>query len=72
MALNLPLPQTLYVHGWLTMSGSKISKSRGGYRDLMELLETYGPDPLRYFLMRETPFGQDLDFSEEGIIVLDI
>ncbi|MCL5055620.1 MAG: methionine--tRNA ligase [Firmicutes bacterium] len=68
MALNLPLPQTLYVHGWLTMSGSKISKSRGGYRDLMELLEIYGPDPLRYFLMRETPFGQDLDFSEEGII----
>ncbi len=68
IALDLPLPKTLYVHGWLTMSGSKISKSRGGYRDLMELLEIYGPDPLRYFLMRETPFGQDLDFSEEGIV----
>jgi methionyl-tRNA synthetase len=68
MALEIPLPKMIFVHGWLTIGGAKISKSRGEYKNLMELLEAYGADPLRYFLMREAAFGEDLDFSEEGII----
>jgi len=68
MALDLPLPKKVFANGWLTMGGSKISKSRGVHRNLMELVTEYGPDPLRYFLMREASFGLDLDFSEEGII----
>lgn len=68
MALQLPLPKKIFANGWLTMGGSKISKSRGGHRNLRELLDLYGSDPIRYFLMREASFGLDLDFSEEGII----
>lgn len=68
MALDLPLPQKIFANGWLTMGGSKISKSRGGHRNLMELLDEYGADPIRYFLMREAAFGLDLDFSEDGIV----
>lgn len=68
MALDLALPHKIFANGWLTMGGSKISKSRGGFRNLMELLDEYGADPIRYFLMREAAFGFDLDFSEEGII----
>ncbi|MFY9268855.1 MAG: methionine--tRNA ligase [Candidatus Manganitrophaceae bacterium] len=68
MALNLPLPQTLFAHGWWTVNGEKMSKSRGNVVDPTEMIERYGADAFRYFLFREVPFGQDGDFSETALI----
>ncbi len=64
MALNLPLPHTLFAHGWWTIDGGKMSKSRGNVVNPGALIETYGRDAFRYFLLRQVPFGQDGDFSE--------
>ena len=64
MALGLPLPKRVYGHGWLTIGGGKISKSKGNYKDPREFIKDYGTDTLRYFLLSEVPFGSDGNFSE--------
>jgi len=63
MAADLPLPKRIYAHGWWTVEGEKMSKSKGNALRPAELLEQYDADILRYFLLREVPFGQDGDFS---------
>lgn len=63
MAADLPLPKRIYAHGWWTVEGEKMSKSKGNALRPAELLEQYNADVLRYFLLREVPFGQDGDFS---------
>ncbi|WDT79895.1 MAG: methionine--tRNA ligase [Candidatus Manganitrophus sp.] len=68
MALGLPLPKTLFAHGWWTVDGQKMSKSRGNVVNPGEVIDRYGVDPFRYFLFREVPFGQDGDFSETALI----
>ena len=64
MALDLPLPKKVYGHGWLTMGGGKISKSKGNYKDPRVFIKDYGVDTIRYFLLSEVPFGSDGNFSE--------
>ncbi|HHY16002.1 MAG TPA: methionine--tRNA ligase [Firmicutes bacterium] len=68
MALELPLPKTVFGHGWLLFDSDKMSKSKGNVVDPIELVEKYGVDPIRYFLMREISFGQDGNFSETALI----
>ena len=68
MALDLPLPQTIFAHGWWTVDGEKMSKSRGNVVDPNRMVHEFGADALRYFLLREVPFGQDGDFSESAMI----
>ncbi|MDL2236817.1 methionine--tRNA ligase [Christensenellaceae bacterium OttesenSCG-928-K19] len=68
MALDLPLPERVYGHGWLTLQGGKMSKSKGNVVDPVVLAERYGVDALRYFLMREAPLGSDLTFSNELLL----
>ena len=63
MAAELPLPKRIFAHGWWTNEGQKISKSLGNAIDPNELAETFGLDQMRYFLMREVPFGKDGDFQ---------
>ena len=64
MALGLPLPKKVYGHGWLTIDGGKISKSKGNYKDPREFIKDYGADTLRYYILSEVPFGSDGNFSE--------
>ena len=66
MALKLPLPRQVFAHGWWTVEGEKMSKSRGNFIDPKEMVDAYGLDALRYFLFREVPFGGDGDFSREA------
>ena len=68
MALGLPLPKKVFGHGWLIIDGGKISKSLGNYKDPREYIESYGVDAVRYFVLREVPFGSDGNFSEEALI----
>ena len=68
MAMDLPLPKKLFVHGWWTHEGEKISKSKGNVIDPFKIIETYGLDPFRYFLFREVPFGLDGDFSKKALV----
>jgi len=68
MALDLPLPEAIFAHGWWTVDGEKMSKSRGNVIDPNKMVETYGVDAFRYFLLREVPFGQDGDFSEHAMV----
>lgn len=68
MALDLPLPKKVYGHGWLLLGGGKMSKSKGNVVDPYVLAERYGVDALRYFLLREFPFGSDGNFSNEALI----
>ena len=68
MALNLPLPETIFAHGWWTVDGEKMSKSRGNVVDPNKMADEFGVDAFRYFLLREVPFGQDGDFSLTGMI----
>jgi len=63
MAADLPLPKRIYAHGWWTVEGEKMSKSKGNALRPADLLAEYDADVLRYFLLREVPFGQDGDFS---------
>lgn len=63
MALGLPLPKKVFAHGWWTVEGEKMSKSLGNIVNPAEVAAKYGTDPLRLFLFREVPFGQDGDFS---------
>jgi len=67
MAANLPLPKTIFAHGWWTVEGEKMSKSKGNALRPAELLAEYEADVLRYFLLREAPFGEDADFSAAAI-----
>lgn len=68
MALDLPLPKKVFGHGWLVINGGKISKSLGNYKDPREYIKEYGVDAVRYFVLREVPFGNDGTFSEEALI----
>ena len=67
-ALGLPLPKQVFGHGWLVMGGGKMSKSKGNVVDPVKLCERYSSDAVRYFLMREMPFGADGEFSNEALI----
>ena len=67
MALNLPLPETIFAHGWWTVDGEKMSKSRGNVVDPNNMVDQFGTDAFRYFLLREVPFGQDGDFSQAAM-----
>ncbi len=68
MAADLPPPHRIFAHGWWTHDGEKMSKSLGNVVDPFKLIDTYGLDPVRYYLMREIPFGQDGDYSETTLI----
>jgi methionyl-tRNA synthetase len=68
MALGVPLPKQVFGHGWLIMKEGKMSKSRGNVIDPMVLIERYGSDSIRYFLLREIPFGADGVFSNESML----
>ncbi len=68
MALDLPLPKQVFGHGWLKIGGDKMSKSKGNVVDPVVLVNNYGVDAVRYFLMREVPFGSDGDFTNEMLI----
>ena len=67
MAADWPLPARVFAHGWWTNEGQKISKSLGNAINPLELIETYGLDQTRYFLLREVPFGNDGDFSRAAM-----
>ena len=68
MALDLPLPKRVFGHGWLLMNGGKMSKSVGNVVDPVILCDRYGVDAIRYFLLREIPFGNDGMFTNEALI----
>jgi methionyl-tRNA synthetase len=68
MAAGLPPPRRVFAHGWWTNEGQKISKSLGNIIDPLQLVERYGLDQLRYFLLREVPFGNDGDFSHRAVV----
>ena len=68
MAADLPPPRRVFAHGWWTNEGHKISKSLGNVIAPRGLVERYGLDPVRYFMMREVPFGQDGDFSHRAMV----
>ncbi len=63
MGMEQPLPQAIFAHGWWTVEGEKMSKSRGNVIDPYAMVKLFGTDAFRYFLLREVPFGQDGDFS---------
>ncbi|NMJ42409.1 methionine--tRNA ligase [Roseomonas sp. JC162] len=68
LAAGLAPPKRVFAHGWWTNEGQKISKSLGNVIDPVSLVEEYGLDPVRYFLLREVPFGQDGDFARKALI----
>lgn len=69
MALGLPLPKVVYGHGWyLSKDGGKISKSRGNVQDSFALIQRYGSDAIRYFLLREMQVGSDGTYSEDNVV----
>jgi methionyl-tRNA synthetase len=68
MALGEPLPKQVFGHGWLLLEGGKMSKSKGNVVDPVVLVDKYGLDAIRYFLLREVPFGSDGIFSNEALI----
>jgi methionyl-tRNA synthetase len=68
MSAGLPLPKKVFAHGWWTVEGQKMSKSLGNVVDPHQLVQEYGVDPIRYFLLREIPFGADGDFSRASLI----
>ena len=67
-ALGLPLPKQVFGHGWLVIDGGKMSKSKGNVVDPVRLCERYSSDAVRYFLMREMPFGADGEFTNEALV----
>jgi len=68
MALGLPLPKKVFAHGWLLMKDGKMSKSKGNVVNPVTLIDRYGLDALRYYLLREVPFGADGVFTPEGFV----
>jgi len=68
MALDLPLPKKIFAHGWILMKDGKMSKSKGNVVDPIQLTDRYGLDALRYYLLREVPFGSDGVFTPEGFV----
>jgi methionyl-tRNA synthetase len=68
MASGLPLPECVFGHGWWLKDEAKMSKSRGNVLDPYTIINAFGPDPLRYFLLREIPLGLDGNFSHEGFL----
>ncbi|WP_404450791.1 methionine--tRNA ligase [Virgibacillus necropolis] len=68
MALDLPLPKKVFAHGWILMKDGKMSKSKGNVVDPIQLTDRYGLDALRYYLLREVPFGSDGVFTPEGFV----
>jgi methionyl-tRNA synthetase len=67
-ALGLPEPRTVFAHGWITIEGEKMSKSLGNVVDPFALVDRFGADAIRYFLLREAPFGSDFSFSETKVL----
>jgi methionyl-tRNA synthetase len=68
MALDLPLPQQVFGHGWMMLEGGKMSKSKGNVVDPMILVDKYGVDAVRYYLLKEMSYGQDGYYSEELMV----
>ncbi|EAJ4619869.1 methionine--tRNA ligase [Campylobacter jejuni] len=68
MSVDLPLPEFIGAHGWWTKEGEKMSKSKGNVVKPKEVVDAYGSEAFRYFLLREVPFGNDGDFSENMLI----
>ena len=68
MALDLPLPKQVFAHGWLLMKDGKMSKSKGNVVDPVTLIDRYGLDAMRYYLLREVPFGSDGVFTPESFV----
>lgn len=68
MSLGLPLPKKVLGHGWLLLDGGKMSKSKGNVVDPVKLIDRYGIDALKYFLLREYTFGHDGNYSTEALI----
>lgn len=68
MALDLPLPKKVYGHGWLVVDGDKMSKSKGNVIEPIGLIDEFGADAIRYFLLREINLGQDGNFSRDALI----
>ncbi len=68
MSAGLPVPKKIFGHGWWTVEGKKMSKSLANVVEPNRLIDEYGVDPLRYFLLREVPFGLDGDFSHQAFI----
>ena len=68
MSAGLPLPKTVFGHGWVLTGGGRMSKSMGNVMDPVATAERFGADALRYFLLREVPFGRDLEFDHERFI----
>ncbi|ECL3537584.1 methionine--tRNA ligase [Campylobacter jejuni] len=68
MSVDLPLPKIIGAHGWWTKEGEKMSKSKGNVVKPKEIVDAYGSEAFRYFLLREVPFGNDGDFSENMLI----
>ncbi len=68
MAADIPLPERIYGHGWILSGDEKMSKSKGNILDPLEIIEKYGIDPLRYYLIKEVSFGNDGNITEEKLI----
>jgi methionyl-tRNA synthetase len=68
LALELPLPRAVFVHGFLNLRGERLSKTTGNVIDPLAFLKTYGRDATRYYLLSETPFGQDGNFAPESFV----
>ena len=67
MAANIPLPKRIYGHGWILSGDKKMSKSKGNILDPIEIINKYGLDPLRYYLIKEVSFGNDGNISQEKL-----
>ena len=68
MSAGLPLPRQVFAHGWWTVEGEKMSKSKGNFIDAFELADQYDLDVLRYYMIREVPFGNDGNFSKKRLV----